>query len=97
MGISATAPLDIAETPVRETSTSPRDDIKSTNACTFELLPVISKTKDVSVLSNVRARKVLAIRKASIRSSPELTILTKANSRSIWAPSLVKSLTAWTG
>ena len=60
-------PREIAETPVRAISTSPSDCIRSMKAATFDEFPVTSNTKLSSVLSSVLARKVSAIRRASIR------------------------------
>jgi hypothetical protein len=83
IGISIFDPLEMAETPVRDTSTSPSERMSSINAVILELLPVISKTKDASVLSSVLARNVSAMRSASIRASPVFEILISASSRSI--------------
>ena len=71
--------------------------MRSMKALIFSAVPVISKTKDSSVESTARARKISALRKASIRLSPEQVTLTKASSRSIYAPSIVRSETSRTG
>ena len=91
--VSVLYPLDIAETPVREISISPRDFIKSTNASILLGFPVSSKTKLFNVTSRVLALKVSAILKASTLSNPEETTFTKASSLLMNGPSSVKSLT----
>ena len=65
--MSTSAPRAMAATPVRDTSTRPRANIKLMKASIFGVSPVSSKTKLSKVLSSARARNVSAMRRASIR------------------------------
>ena len=71
--------------------------MRSMNASSFSVEPVISKTNESAVLSTARARKISAMRRLSTRFSPDPPTLIRASSRSTDGPSTVRSLTLWTG
>lgn len=87
----------MATTPDRAISVFPNARIRATKASILLESPLRVKTKDLRVASETLAANILANRRASLRSAPLATILTRAISFSICSPCIVRSSTLCTG
>src|SRR6185295_3593486 len=90
------APRPMAAMPVRDTSSRPSSVMIEMNCSILDVRPVISNTKCSVEASMTLARKISAMRRASMRLSPLPLTFTSASSRSNGSPRAVRSTTRCT-